>query len=66
MGDTISVLASVIFFALTCALYVVVIVWAVGDAQRRGKSGLLVALLILVMGPIGLVAWLLFRPEPRN
>ncbi len=37
-----------------------------GDARRRGKSPLLVTLLIFVSFPLGLLLWLLFRPEPLD
>jgi hypothetical protein len=36
------------------------------DARRRGKSPFLVTLLVLVSFPLGLLLWLLFRPEPLN
>jgi hypothetical protein len=36
------------------------------DARRRGKSPFLVALLVLVSFPLGLLVWLLFRPEPLD
>jgi hypothetical protein len=36
------------------------------DARRRGKSPLLVALAVLFFFPLGLIAWLLFRPEPSD
>jgi len=36
------------------------------DARRRGKSPLLVTLLVFVSFPLGLLLWLLFRPEPLN
>ena len=36
------------------------------DARRRGKSPLLVTLLVFVSFPLGLLVWLLFRPEPLN
>ena len=36
------------------------------DARRRGKSPFLVSLLVLVSFPLGLLLWLLFRPEPLN
>jgi len=36
------------------------------DALRRGKSPFLVSLLVLVSFPLGLLVWLLFRPEPLN
>ena len=38
--------------------------WSVTDAKRRNKSPLLVALAVVFFFPIGLIAWLLFRPEP--
>jgi hypothetical protein len=34
------------------------------DARRRGKSPLLVILLIVLCFPGGFIAWLLFRPDP--
>jgi hypothetical protein len=36
------------------------------DARRRGKSPFLVSLLVFVSFPLGLLLWLLFRPEPLN
>jgi hypothetical protein len=33
------------------------------DAIRRGKSPWLVALLVIVFFPVGLLAWLAFRPR---
>ena len=42
-------------------------IWAYGDAQRRGKSGCLVAILVLFLSwPLGLILWIVFRPEPRD
>ena len=46
--------------------YVVSIVWAFSDAERRGKSGCLVAIMVAMLSwPFGLLAWLIFRPERR-
>lgn len=36
------------------------------DARKRGKPGLLIALLVLFTFPMGLLLWLLLRPEPRD
>ena len=36
--------------------------WAVRDAARRNKSGLLVLIAVVFFFPFGLIAWLLFRP----
>jgi uncharacterized membrane protein YeaQ/YmgE (transglycosylase-associated protein family) len=41
----------------------VVGLWASTDATCRKKSGFLTFLLVLLGGPVGLIAWLLFRPE---
>ena len=38
-------------------------IWALSDASDRGKSGCLVFLLVFLGGPIGLIIWLLIRPE---
>jgi hypothetical protein len=38
----------------------------VTDARLRGKSPLLVTLAVLFFFPLGLIAWLLFRPEPLD
>lgn len=56
-------------FGLLCsglfiALWLGSIIWAAGDADRRGKSGCLVALLVFLLPwPVGLIAWLVFRPR---
>ena len=48
------------------ALWARSIWWAADDARSRGKSGCLVALLVaLLPWPLGLIAWRVFRPEPR-
>ena len=45
------------------ALYIWSIIWAYNDAERRGKSGVLVAILVALLSwPLGLLLWLLFRP----
>jgi hypothetical protein len=47
-------------------VYIYSIIWAYGDAEKRGKSGCLVALLVfLVTWPVGLIIWLLIRPEGK-
>lgn len=48
-------------------VYIYSIIWAYGDAEDRGKSGCLVALLVLLLSwPVGLIAWLVFRPEVKQ
>lgn len=53
-------------------VYVIIVGFVLGfaiklctdDARRRGKSPLLVSLACILFFPWGLVAWLVFRPEP--
>jgi hypothetical protein len=44
-------------------LYVWSIIWAYRDAERRGKPGWMVALLVALLSwPLSLIIWFLFRP----
>lgn len=53
-----------IFVLIILALYVASLVWVYRDANRRGKSGILVALLVaLISWPIGLLVWFLIRDK---
>lgn len=50
---------------LALGLYIWSLVWAYRDAERRDRSGPLVALFVAVAAwPVGLIVWLLVRPEP--
>lgn len=56
----IALIVGLIFFAI----YIASLVWVYRDANRRGKSGILVALLVaLISWPIGLLVWLLVRDK---
>ena len=46
------------------AAYGMSIQFCVADARRRGKPPLLVGLFVALLFPWGLIAWLLFRPDP--
>lgn len=49
------------------ALFIWSVIWAYADAERRDKSGCLVALLVLFLSwLLGLIAWLVFRPEEKS
>jgi Na+/proline symporter len=67
MDDFGNFMSLFVVFCITIPLLVAVlasVVWAYGDAERRGKSGCLVALLVfLLTWPAGLIIWLLIRPE---
>ena len=48
-------------------MLILVVAWsariAAIDARRRGKSPLLVCLMVIFFFPLGVIAWLLFRPD---
>ncbi len=47
-------------------LYLWSVIWSYSDAEKRGKSGCLVALLVaFLQWPLGLILWVVFRPERR-
>ncbi len=56
-----------IFIILSVVLYIWSIAWAYKDAEYRGESGFFVALLVfLATWPIGLIIWLIFRPDNKR
>lgn len=62
-AEAIFLLVLALFTALFVGLFVWSLVWVYGDAERRGKSGCLVVLVILFFGwPMSLLLWLVFRP----
>lgn len=59
---------AIIFVIILClvffVIYIASLVWVYRDAERRGKSGILVALLIaFISWPIGLIVWLIVRDK---
>ena len=53
------------FFVLSpFVLALFLVPWSVADAKLRGKSPLLVSLVVVLFFPWGLLAWLVFRPDP--
>ena len=56
----IAVICGLLFFAI----YIASLVWVYRDAESRGKSGILVALLVaFISWPIGLIVWLIVRDK---
>jgi hypothetical protein len=53
---------ALLLFPLVLAAFLVP--WAIQDAKLRGKPPLLIALAVVLFFPWGLLAWLVFRPEP--
>ena len=53
---------ALLLFPLVLAVFLVP--WSIQDAKLRGKSPLLISLVVVFFFPWGLLAWLIFRPEP--
>lgn len=57
-----------LIFAAEIVLYLAAAVWstrlAAIDARHRGRSPVLVCILVIVLFPLGAIAWLVFRPAP--
>jgi NADH:ubiquinone oxidoreductase subunit 6 (subunit J) len=58
----ISIIDYVLAVCVLAALVASVVMCA-ADAKRRGKSPLLVSLMVILFFPVGLLAWLVFRPK---
>lgn len=64
MCEYISLLFLIPFFFVILALLVWSLIWVYQDAEKRGKSGILVAILVFLLEwPISLLVWLVFRPD---
>ncbi len=60
----VAIIIAFIFILICLAVYIASLVWVYRDANRRGKSGILVALLVaLISWPIGLLVWLIIRDK---
>lgn len=57
-------IVEILFGLAAIIILILVIRWCYIDANRRGKPPALVILAVLFFFPWGLIAWLLFRPEP--
>jgi len=67
IGESIRVIILAIPVLLLVSIPIITAFWAMGDAERRGKSGCLVALLVLLLAwPTGLIVWLLIRPPEQT
>jgi hypothetical protein len=65
LDRAIALLLGLLVIAAVMVAYVWTIFWAYRDGKARGKSGVLVALLVALLHPwpLGLVLWYIFRPS---
>ena len=55
------------FAIVFLSIWIGSIVWAYGDAETRGKTAWLVAVMVaFLQWPMGLVVWLVFRPKGQE
>jgi hypothetical protein len=70
MSDTLSALFGPLAFAILLAgffaLLAATIRICIHDARRRSKSPLLVCIACILFFPWGTLAWLVFRPDPKD
>lgn len=45
---------------------ILIAIWVYKDAESRGESGVLWLILVIITGIIGLIIWLIVRPEKRK
>lgn len=64
MHDTFGIFLGLIVFVLVCVVLGITIRACIDDANRRGKSPILVCIAVILFFPWGMVAWLVFRPPP--
>ena len=64
MEDFLKVVLGCSFVLAILAILFFIARFAVQDARKRGKSPILVAIAAVCFFPWGLIAWLIFRPEP--
>lgn len=62
-----AVVGGVLVVAAFLAAFIASVGWAARDAEKRGKSGCLVALLVaFITWPLSLLMWVAFRPERKK
>lgn len=51
-------------------IFLLVAIWVYRDAEKRGKSGALWLIIVIILGLIGIIIWLIVRPpiggEPKK
>lgn len=55
------------FMLVILGLLIWSLIWVYKDAEKRGKPGWIVLLMVLLLNwPISLLVWIVFRPEPKQ
>ena len=63
------ILYTLAYFSIVCAILWILaffIALCANDARRRGASPVLVVLACILFFPVGVILWLLLRPDPLD
>jgi hypothetical protein len=52
-----------VFLAVWLVIAILIAVWVYRDAEKRGESGVLWLIIVLITGIIGLIIWLIIRRD---
>ena len=55
--------ACLIWVILWFIIWILVAIWVYRDAEKRGKSGVLWLIVVILLGLVGLIIWLVVRGE---
>ena len=70
MSDNLATLLGPIILVTLLAGFLALLVFTIriciSDARRRGKSPILVCIACILFFPWGTLAWLVFRPDPKD
>ena len=51
-----------IFVILWFIIFIAIAIWVYKDAEKRGSSGALWLIIVILLGIIGIIIWLIIRP----
>ena len=51
-----------IFMLVWFVIWILVAIWVYRDAEKRGSSGILWLIIVILLGLIGIIIWLVVRP----
>jgi len=54
--------ACAIFGLVWFIIWILVAIWVYKDAEKRGSSGVLWLIIVILLGLIGIIIWLVVRP----
>jgi len=53
----------IIFFVIWFIIFIAIAIWVYKDAEKRGSSGALWLIIVIITGIIGIIIWLIIRPK---